>query len=192
MSDYLESGALAEREPLSVTEVIPLAERRRKTAVYIAIAAASCIAIWGVQYSSDQLADCWWYAWPIALICGIVALKERYTGTKTVLTERGTAVQAQQQRETEHRHAEFFNRRWIRYPAAVLIVWFAVEIWTQKPGAWWLALLALLYAAWFAREVAGVAIVLGGIYLLFQGIAALPVSVAIVIGALIIASALRK
>lgn len=75
---------------------------------------------------------------------------------------------------------------------AGLLTWAAIWVLSDRPNAWWAAVALILYALCCAREVAGILLVGGGIYLLFRGVAALPVSAAIIIGACIIASALTK
>lgn len=102
--------------------------------------------------------------------------------------ERQRTAELEKQRKAE----EFENKWYVRYPIAVLILWGAWYIVDKKPDSWWIAALVALAAIYFARELALLLIGIGLIYLLFQGIAALPVSIAIIIGAIIIASALKR
>ena len=78
----------------------------------------------------------------------------------------------------------------VRYPIAALICWGAVAL--GQNGHPWMCGAAVLLAATVAYELSALLIVLGVGHLLYQGIAGLPVSVAIVIGAFIIASIIRK
>ena len=57
---------------------------------------------------------------------------------------------------------------------------------------WWLAAIAVVVALFQARELALIVIIGISAYWLLVGIASLPVSAAIIIGALIIASAIRR
>lgn len=64
-----------------------------------------------------------------------------------------------------------------------------------KPHLWWLAAIAVIYGLVLAKELGFLALFgLGCIVVLwiFQGIASLPVSVAVIIGALIIAGAVSR
>jgi hypothetical protein len=79
-----------------------------------------------------------------------------------------------------------------RYSIAVVLLCGAIFIVDAKPNAWWLGVFLALWAAVLAREISFLFILVGGGYLLFTGLASIPVSVAIIIGALIIASAMRR
>ena len=82
---------------------------------------------------------------------------------------------------------------WARYPLAGLITWYSIVMIQQPKGdAWIPGVVALMFAAYLAREIS--ILIVGAIvaYLLFAGAAMLPVSVAVIIGALIIASAMRR
>jgi len=82
---------------------------------------------------------------------------------------------------------------WARYVSAALLIWFAIWFAQQDANGkhWWLPVAAFIYALIRAREISIGVLVLGGIYLIFHGIAA-PVSVAVIVGAMIIASAMKK
>lgn len=85
-----------------------------------------------------------------------------------------------------------------RYPVAGLLFWYAYNMLSSSIGKYhWLGALLLSATALFlAREVVawvlGIAAIGGICYLLFAGVAALPISVAVIIGALIIAGAVSK
>lgn len=79
------------------------------------------------------------------------------------------------------------DRWWARYPVAGFLVaggWYLAE---QKPGLWWLSAVLFISAAVYAREVALVIIGLALVIAVFAGLAALPVSIAIIVGAALIA-----
>jgi hypothetical protein len=81
---------------------------------------------------------------------------------------------------------------WFRYPLAALIcvgAWWLSDI---KPNLWWVSIIGAIYATVLAWELSALILGIGAIYLLFQGMASLPVGVAIIIGALIIASAIKS
>lgn len=76
------------------------------------------------------------------------------------------------------------------------MLWFAYAE-TQKPNVKWLGVCAIAFWGFvFAKEISlwllGSIAVVGVIYLVFQSVATLPVSVAIIVGALIIAGAMKK
>jgi hypothetical protein len=73
------------------------------------------------------------------------------------------------------------------------MIWGAVWILQNNTEAKdaWLAVGLLIYAMIRAREISLFLLAIGAIWLLFRGVAALPVGAAIIIGAIIIASAMR-
>ncbi|MDO8272617.1 MAG: hypothetical protein Q7U82_11975 [Gammaproteobacteria bacterium] len=79
-----------------------------------------------------------------------------------------------------------------RYSIAVVLICCAFFITDAKENLWWLAIFLLLWAAILAREVTYLLILGGGAFLIFDGLASISVSAAIIIGALIIASAVRR
>lgn len=78
------------------------------------------------------------------------------------------------------------DKWWTRYPVAIGLVAVAWYLADQKPALWWLSAIFVLSAAVYAREVS--LIILGLVLLLavFTGIAALPLSLAVVLGAVLI------
>jgi len=63
---------------------------------------------------------------------------------------------------------------WARYVSAALLIWFAIWFAQQDANGkhWWLPVAAFIYALIRAREISIGVLVLGGIYLIFHGIAA--------------------
>ncbi|MBI3777861.1 MAG: hypothetical protein HY274_02940 [Gammaproteobacteria bacterium] len=108
------------------------------------------------------------------------------------LTQEAQQEKQAQELEIHRKQEELENKWYVRYPLAALMLWGAWYILDTKPDRWWLAAFAALAAAFFAREISFFLIVVGLGYLLFQGIASLPMSAAIIIGAIIIASAIKK
>lgn len=108
-----------------------------------------------------------------------------------VLSEDEIKAQA----ETKAKWERIEKRWWYRYPMAGLAffgAWFIVQ---TKPQLWWVAAIAVLYGLVLAKELGflalfGLACIAG--YWILQGVASLPVSVAVIIGALIIAGAVSK
>ena len=90
----------------------------------------------------------------------------------------------------ERQSGEWFVRwRWyLRYPIAVVVLAFSGWLFTAYPYLWPVAALFALDAAILARELSLLLLALGALWLVFKLFAALPVSVAIILGALIIAA----
>jgi hypothetical protein len=90
--------------------------------------------------------------------------------------------------------AAVWRNGWVRYASAAVMIWGAVWLLqSNKDGKdAWLAIGLLIYALIRAREISLLLLGVGALWLLFHGVAALPVSVAIIIGAIIIASAMRR
>lgn len=94
-----------------------------------------------------------------------------------------------------HKQNDIFDRWYVRYPLAFFMLWAAWYLinMNKKPDLWWMAvLLAVPAAIYFARELSLVLVSIGVLYLFIKGIASLPISVAIIIGAIIIALAVRR
>jgi hypothetical protein len=90
--------------------------------------------------------------------------------------------------------ADLWRKPGVRYASAALLVLGAVLL-LQGDGrekTWFLAAILFVYALIRARELSLLVLGLGAVYLLFIGVAALPISIAVIVGALIIAAAIRK
>lgn len=122
---------------------------------------------------------------------------------ETKLTPHGEA-----RREVEYRErnkdwldleawiGKILAMRVVRYPLAALLFWWVYDM-SQDPkvktGAIVMITLGAMMAAYdLILWIIGIALVIGVLSLAFHWIAAIPVSVAVIIGALIIASAVKK
>jgi hypothetical protein len=136
-------------------------------------------------------------------VFGVGALGTYLRKEQIELTREGRAQQLfdeQQKKGALHNPAEWLGsqikRRAIRFPLAALLIYWAYQLaHDPKPdgkSALILAIFALICVYEIALFAVGIGLVIGAGYLLFSGIAGLPVSVAVIIGAIIIASAIRK
>ncbi|WP_020157045.1 MULTISPECIES: hypothetical protein [Methylobacter] len=84
------------------------------------------------------------------------------------------------------------GRWWFRYPLAALMLYAAWVLTNEYPEDEWKSWACLIFAAVQARELS--LLILAGvfIYLFFKVVAILPASVAIIIGAIIIANSLSR
>ena len=87
----------------------------------------------------------------------------------------------------------FIRWRWyLRYTIALAIVAFAALLVTEVSYLWPIAAFLVLDAAVLARELSLLLVTLGVLWLVYKLLAALPVSVAIILGALIIATGIAR
>ena len=94
--------------------------------------------------------------------------------------------------ESVRREAEFYNKWWVRYPIGIGLLWAAGYYYEAHQNKWILPLLMALFGVLAMRELVLIGFGIGGIFLLVQGLASLPVSLAIIIGAIIISSAISN
>ena len=87
---------------------------------------------------------------------------------------------------------EFWDRWYIRYGMACASVIGAAVLYSASPNKWFLSALLLLLAIILAREILLILLISGVAYFVFRGIASLPVSVALILGAFIIAGAISS
>jgi hypothetical protein len=194
---------IRERRVFETTEVLYTHAQRLKRAARWFVPGVVLLAfVWCVQLSSDQFSTYWWYAWPalfpIAVGVGLYVLRK-----EQVLSAAAQHGMAQLQAARQHAKLERNTRleaAWDSAPVRYLIAaaalygsyYYAFED-TSGKAAGWLPVGLLILAMIFARELAlwllgfGVVCLVG--WALFAGLAALPVSVAVIIGALIIAGA---
>ncbi|MBP6962681.1 hypothetical protein KBB49_04045 [Candidatus Saccharibacteria bacterium] len=181
------------------TEVVPFRSRALLSLKIFGATISICAIPWLIQYSSDQLYEYWWYVWPIAILGFSLTLVTFFNKTKRILTE---AAQIEsnliQQKIAANGHISELNvhdqedRWYFRYPFALLMLWAAYYIAENKQNAVWLSVCLVLIAAYQARELSALIIIFALLYLVWLGVAALPISVAIIIGAIIIATALKR
>lgn len=183
-------------------------ERVKRAAKYFFTGVTMLVIIWWVQFSQDQFSTYWWYAWPALLpllvSAGLFLLKSERVLSSKGQDARSRIEAAQALAKNERRNywlnsvAEFFEIGFVRYVCAIaclcIAYWFAFES-TGKREAFF-ALGFVLVASYLARELAVWLLGFGALVLIgwgiFAGMAALPVSVAVIVGALIIASAGNK
>lgn len=101
--------------------------------------------------------------------------------------------------EAKERWERIEKRWWYRYPLAGMMflgAWFLVD---TKPQLWWVATCAVIYGLVLAKELGFLALFglacIVGLWIfqgIVQGISSLPVSLAVIIGALIIAVAVSR
>jgi hypothetical protein len=109
-----------------------------------------------------------------------------------VPTPEALAEKAAAEAEEQRKQAEFEDKWYFRYPVAALMIFGALYLLNERPNLWWMSVFLAIAAAFQARELSLVGIAIGGGYVLIKGIASLPTSVAIVLGALIIAAAVGR
>jgi hypothetical protein len=193
----------------STTRVLYTSTQRIKRALkWWSAAAAIGALIWWVQPEGARFTDYWWYAWPALPVfivgIGLYLLKGDAVltpdATKAKVHVDGIEKQAKLERQADQSAwiDAFVQSPLVRYPLAGLFVYgayyfgMASEI---KNGGWFAAG-ALVLAAIFARELSRwllfIAFAGAVIWTVIAGISALPVSAAIIVGALIIAGALKK
>lgn len=101
--------------------------------------------------------------------------------------------------EVERKEREFYGKWWVRYSIGIGLLWGAGYLYEANPDKWILPLMMALLGMLAFSELLliGIGIVvigigIGVIWLFVQGVASLPVSLAIVLGAIIIASAISN
>lgn len=179
-------------------------QRLRRSANWFLPGLALLAAIWTIQSLNDQFKEYWLYAWPaLALLIPGVGLY--FLRSENVISGLGLHAKAEHEAiaaKARQERGEWANRLFaeplVRYAIAALCFYgayyFAFE--DNRPKAWLGSTCALIVGLVFAREMSlwligiGVVCLIG--WALFAGIAALPISVAVIVGALIIASALKK
>lgn len=182
-------------------------QRIQRAWKYWAIGGITLVAIWGMQLGYGHFSEHWWYAWPALLPLfvgtGLYLLRGEVTLTPVAAeAKRHFDALEQQAAELGHRAPTFFDKLfasgWFRYPCAAALLYgayyYAIEYDGKNAGLTALAFLFLagLCAYEVSKTVLLIALVLGIGWAVVSGLAALPVSLAIIIGALIIASAVSK
>jgi hypothetical protein len=167
--------------------------------------------IWWMQMLEDRFNEYWWYAWP-ALPLVLVGVGLFLLRSERVLSGLGQHARAEDEAAKAMRRQELgsvfdrlMNARPLRWSIAAACFYgsysWAFESNDRRSGL--AAVAAFVLGLVFAREIGlwvlglgawliGLAILIGIGAALFAGIAALPVSVAVIIGAFIIAGAVGK
>lgn len=178
-------------DPTILVEV-PSSKRIRKSIAMVVLTLGVSGLAFAYAYSQDQIDAGTLWLLPFLLL-GLFLSYRYWTTTHVAEVTPEAKQRALAEQSFARRKAEELNNKWyVRYPLAGLMFWGAWHLLETKPDRWWLAAIMALFAAFFAREISLFVIAIGAIYLLFQGVASLPVSVAIIIGAIIIASAVKK
>lgn len=167
--------------------------------------------IWWMQMLEDRFYEYWWYAWP-ALPLVLVGVGLFLLRSERVLSGRGQHARAEDEAAKAKRRQELgsvfdrlMNARPFRWSIAA-VCFYGSYFWafeSEDRRAGFAAVGAFVLGLVFAREIGlwvlglgawliGLAILIGIGAALFAGIAALPVSVAVIIGAFIIAGAVGK
>lgn len=180
------------KKPTQIITPIPIETRKHFALVYLAKTALVAAIICGLILYAGAPAEVWFLAALPLLWGGIVAAKYMVTREVVEITEYGKQVAAQQTEEDLRRGQELDDKWYLRYPMAFLLLAGALWLVTERDNLWWLSIILVVSAAVYAREVSFLLLFALGAYLLFQGIAALPVSVAVIIGAFIIAGTVKK
>lgn len=186
-------------QPTQIITPIPIEIRKRFALGHLAKAAIVAAVICGLLLYAGAPAEVWFLA-ALPLVWGsVVAAKYMLTHQVIETTEYGKQAEAQkaeiaaQKAEEDSRRAQERDDKWyVRYPIAVLLLGVAWWLVTQRENLWWLSIILVVSAAVYAREVSLLLLLALGAYLLFQGVAALPVSIAVIIGAIIIANANKR
>lgn len=187
------------------SSIQPLSLKRRGRKVWPLLLVGfggAALVLW-VHWSDGMLAERWMTSLiflPFGLLGVFICV---FLRQEAVLTEEAAKLKAfydaQDERERgawADRLGELLALKFVRYPGAALLLWAAYFVANDpkaKPWAWVVfVFLALVAAKEVAFWLLGAGVVIGVLVLGFNALAALPVSVAIIIGALIIAGALKK
>ncbi len=111
--------------------------------------------------------------------------------------QAASRIKAEEQSKNE-RELLFESKWYVRYPLAILLfvffTWLIITIVDDRKNvlAWIMGIPIYLSIAYMVREIVGILILIGIGYLIYSGIAELPLSVAVIIGAVIIAYAVKN
>lgn len=203
--------ALSERIRYATQTVpLPLASRFRKALPVLLLGFGGFGTVIWLQSLENRLHDYWWYGLPLLALGFGGLLYVMLKRTETRLTDEAVKVKAALEykppstepatpSKIEELGEKLLSIVWVRYLLAASCFWGAyessqVETFDKRQTLFTLVLVGL--GLWLSKEaalwLAGLAVVVGLFALLFAGVAALPLGVAVIIGALIIASAMRR
>lgn len=190
-------------------ERIPLSTRSRaiKALPFWSLGFGGMFLIWGMQFHFDALAENWLFGLGFAPIALIGQFIFSYLKYETKLTSEAVkqksrdafiADQAPKQpSELESHFLKIWSIPIVRYLVAAGIFWFAFELaQTDHKNKWIFTIVVACMGIAVVHELIlfllGAGVVIGILVFGFNIVAALPVSIAVIIGALIIASAVKK
>jgi hypothetical protein len=156
-----------------------------------------CLAIWVLQFFKGWLSHFWWYVWPVAVPGLGLSLMIILEQQGLVLSPAASQEKQRLEEEKRAEEARADDRQlwelewWFRYPMAALGIWLAFQLYLPSKPVW-LPIACLIFAAVCGWELALLGVGMALLYGAFKVIAALPVSVAVVVGALIIAGAVSR
>lgn len=206
LSAYSTYQAAEVRRYSTTTNARTRKQRLRRAGPWWAIGFVSIGLVWWIQFEKGNFQQAWWYVWPLLLFF-IVGLGLYRLSREIVLTADAAAAQAHfeklaQQPSTTPTEPtafdRFVERPFVHYPLAAALLagayYFAFE--SQEKSSGWVALGCLSLAGLAAHEAAkwllGLSLIGVLIWAIVAGISILPVSAAIIIGALIIAGSLKR
>lgn len=189
--------------------VLTVKERVRKAWLMWLLGFGGALLIWTIQYLENDLQQYWKNGLPFVVLGFVGVFVFVFARKERRLTHAANRIKE----DMEARHAQMHppladvvatqvsrvaDIPIVRYPLSIVLFWFAFYVsqeWTQR-NSWLVVMASICGALWCARELAiwliGAGIFFGLAWAFFSGISMLPVSAAIVIGALIIASALER
>jgi len=195
------------RKYATVTVTFSHAERLKLAGKSLGLGLAISAALLAAQYAMGNMKD--WLLACVPVLVGAVVAVVAYLRTQTTTFTPG-ALKAKawysqnggrgpappRPAAGPSKFDKFLKSAWARYSLAALCFWGAYQFaMAETPAPWWVIAAAVLFGLWLSRELSkwligtGIAIALA--IWAFHGIAALPVSAAIIIGAIIIASAIK-
>jgi len=171
---------------------IPKAERRRNALIaLVASVGFTSLLLW-YAWSENQISYLTWFISPVFILGLIQSYLYLRTTHRKEPTRDAIERKLAEEAEIQAREAEFADRWYVRYALASVCLWVAWHFLTLESPKVWVAVIAAIFAALAAREISLLIILFGIGYLLFVGIAALPISVAVIVGSILIALAIRK
>lgn len=168
-------------------EAIPIEKRRKATLWCVAALVFFTGMVWVDQVSNGRFAENWWYLWPFWLVMLPAIPYYWLRKRKLVDTPQAILAAAKDDEEKRRKQAELEQRWWFRYGMATLLVGGAWYVYEYKPQLWWVSLLLVIGALGQARELFLFVLGAGLLVAVLVGLAALPISLAIILGACVIA-----
>ena len=191
------------------TEKIELSkmERAKKALPYWLIGYGGALFVWGMQYMSNHLNAYWHYGLGLLVISLIGHFIYLSLKSESKPTQAAMQLQAMQAEVIAAKPAIptefeiFLERLWerkiVRFPISVALYWGAFELsQSDHPKKWVFTAFLVAFGIGAAPEliifIIGAGIAIAILVFGFNIVASLPASIAVIIGALIIASAVKK